>query len=367
MQSSYKANTSSNATKFIKTSEWDVQANRYMQPKLTDKGLKMVSIISNQRNKKLHIQLPNMICWGIEDFTDQQTGESDGKFKIKLHFRDDASEETKEALAKLQAFEEQVIKDAIANSEAWFGKKQGREIIEHMHFPFLKCGRNKESKEPDPTRGFYFAPKVNCYSEKWDLEVFDVESKTMVFPSEDESLTPMDFITKGSEVTCGIECKYIWLGAKGWGISWALKQCVVKPKTNENAEGLLQLDVESIRGSSTPTNQPAAAVVAAKAQPVSIAAAVSQVSSTAVKSSTYVEDSEEEDVVDKNESSEEVKRSDSVDDTTDEPDAEEEKVAEVTEKPEKNNFFAPVTAKKAVVKKSDDSSAVPKKVTRKKV
>ena len=366
MQSSYKANTSSNATKFIKTSEWDVQANRYMQPKLTDKGLKMVSIISNQRNKKLHIQLPNMICWGIEDFTDQQTGESDGKFKIKLHFRDDASEETKEALAKLQAFEEQVIKDAIANSEAWFGKKQGREIIEHMHFPFLKCGRNKESKEPDPTRGFYFAPKVNCYSEKWDLEVFDVESKTMVFPSEDESLTPMDFITKGSEVTCGIECKYIWLGAKGWGISWALKQCVVKPKTNENAEGLLQLDVESIRGSSTHINQPAA-VVAAKVQPVSIAAAVSQVSSTAVKSSTYVEDSEEEDVVDKNESSEEVKRSDSVDDTTDEPDAEEEKVAEVTEKPEKNNFFAPVTAKKAVVKKSDDSSAVPKKVTRKKV
>jgi len=365
MQSSYKANTSSNATKFIKTSEWDVQANRYMQPKLTDKGLKMVSIISNQRNKKLHIQLPNMICWGIEDFTDQQTGESDGKFKIKLHFRDDASEETKEALAKLQAFEEQVIKDAIANSEAWFGKKQGREIIEHMHFPFLKCGRNKESKEPDPTRGFYFAPKVNCYSEKWDLEVFDVESKSMVFPSEDESLTPMDFITKGSEVTCGIECKYIWLGAKGWGISWALKQCVVKPKTNENAEGLLQLDVESIRGSSTPTNQPAAAV-AAKVQPVSIAAAVSQVSSTAVKSSTYVEDSEEEDVVDKNESSEEVKRSDSVDDTTDEPDAEEEKVAEVTEKPEKNNFFAPATAKKAVVKKSDDSSA-PKKVTRKKV
>lgn len=366
MQSSYKANTSSNATKFIKTSEWDVQANRYMQPKLTDKGLKMVSIISNQRNKKLHIQLPNMICWGIEDFTDQQTGESDGKFKIKLHFRDDASEETKEALAKLQAFEEQVIKDAIANSEAWFGKKQGREIIEHMHFPFLKCGRNKESKEPDPTRGFYFAPKVNCYSDKWDLEVFDVESKAMVFPSEDESLTPMDFITKGSEVTCGIECKYIWLGAKGWGISWALKQCVVKPKTNENAEGLLQLDVESIRASSTPTNQPAAA----KVEPVAMAATVvSQSSSTAVKNSTtYVEDSEEEeDVVDKNEASEEGKRSESVDDTTDEPDAEEEKVAEVTEKPEKNNFFAPATAKKAVVKKSDDSSAVPKKVTRKKV
>jgi hypothetical protein len=308
----------------------------------------MVSIISNQRNKKLHIQLPNMLSWGIEDFTDQQTGESDGKFKIKLHFRDDSSEETKEALAKLQAFEEQVIKDAIANSEAWFGKKQGREIIEHMHFPFLKCGRNKETKELDPSKGYYFAPKVNCYDNKWDLEVFDVESKKMVFPSEDDSLTPMDFIAKGSEVTCGIECKSIWLGAKGWGISWALKQCVVKPKSSESSEGLLQLDVDGFKSSS-----PKQSVQSAEEVKPAVAAAAVPVQST--KSSTYVEDSEDEEAVETKPTTTTTAKDES------EPESEPETKVEEEEE-EKPKVFV----KKTVVKKADDST-VAKKVSRKKV
>jgi hypothetical protein len=204
----------------------------------------MVSIISNQRNKKLHLQLPLMSCWGIEDFTDRDTGESDGKFKIKLHFRDDNSDESKEALRKLQAFENQIINDAVANSEAWFGKKLSRELAEDRYFPFLKVGKNKETKEPDPSRGHYFSPKVNCYNGKWDLEIFD-PNKTMLFPSENESETPIDFVPSGSEVTCGIECKYIWLGAKGWGISWALKQVVVTPKYSDVTSGKLQLEVSS--------------------------------------------------------------------------------------------------------------------------
>ena len=232
------------SSKFVKTSEWDVQANRYMQPRVSDRGIKMVTVIGNQRNKKLHLQLPGMTCWGIEDYTDKDTGESDGKFKIKLHFRDDGSDEAKESLEKLQKFEDQIINDAVANSEAWFGKKLSRELVEDRYFPFLKVGKNKETREPDPSRGYYFSPKVNCYSGKWDVEVFDTD-RTMVFPSEDESATPMDFVPAGSDVTCGIECKYIWLGAKGWGISWALKQTVVVPKYSENTTGKLQLEVHS--------------------------------------------------------------------------------------------------------------------------
>lgn len=239
-----QSNNASTMSKFIKTKEWIVNSNRYMQPRLTDKGIKMVSIISNQRNKKLHLQLPLMTCWGIEDFTDKETGESDGKFKIKLHFRDDGSDESKEAIAKLQAFEESIISDAVSNSEAWFGKKLSRELAEDRYFNFIKVGKNKETKEPDPTRGYYFSPKVNCYNNKWDLEIFDSSNK-LVFPSEDESLTPMDFVPAGSEVTCGLECKYIWLGAKGWGVSWALKQCVVTPKITDSVIGKLQLEVPS--------------------------------------------------------------------------------------------------------------------------
>jgi hypothetical protein len=53
----------------------------------------------------------------------------------------------------------------------------------------------------------------------------------------------MDFVPSGSQVTCGVECKHIWIGAKGWGITWALKQCVVIPKLIENSTGKLMLDI----------------------------------------------------------------------------------------------------------------------------
>lgn len=280
MQSYSKASaTATTQSKFIKTSDWDVQSNRYMQPRTSDRGIKMVSIISNQRNKKLHLQLPVMSCWGIEDFTDRETGVSDGKFKIKLHFRDDNSDESKEALKKLQAFESQIISDAVSNSEAWFGKKLSRELAEDRYFPFLKVGKNKETKEEDPTRGYYFSPKVNCYDGKWDLEIFD-HNKTMLFPSENEGETPIDFVPAGSEVNCGLECKYIWLGAKGWGVSWALKQVVVTPKYNDAVSGKLQLDVipEKSEETSIPIPPP---------PPPSIEKEV-------VVQETYVEDSDED-------------------------------------------------------------------------
>jgi hypothetical protein len=247
----------------------------------------MVSIISNQRNKKLHLQLPVMACWGIEDFTDRETGVSDGKFKIKLHFRDDNSEESKEALKKLQAFENQIISDAVSNSEAWFGKKLSRELAEDRYFPFLKVGKNKETKEADPTRGYYFSPKVNCYDGKWDLEIFD-QNKTMLFPSENEGETPIDFVPAGSEVNCGLECKYIWLGAKGWGVSWALKQVVVTPKYNDAVSGKLQLDVvaeeEDDEKPASATPAPAPAPVVPVPAPIPVVKA----------QDTYAEDSDEE-------------------------------------------------------------------------
>lgn len=235
---------STNAQKYIKTSDWDVTANRYMQPRISDRGLKMISIISNQRNKKLHLQIPATKCWGIEDYVDPATQESDGKYKLKLHFSQNGEESSYDALEKLKAFENKLIDDAVVNSEAWLGKKLSRELVEDRYTSFLKVGRNKETKEPDPSKGYYFSPKVNCYNGKWDLEIFNIDTQSMVFPTEEtEDRTPVDYVAKGSDVITGIECKYIWVGAKGWGVTWALKQCAVKPKEIEVTEGLLQLDL----------------------------------------------------------------------------------------------------------------------------
>jgi hypothetical protein len=39
----------------------------------------------------------------------------------------------------------------------------------------------------------------------------------------------MDFVPKKSRVACVLQCGGIWIGGKGWGITWKLTQCVVKP------------------------------------------------------------------------------------------------------------------------------------------
>ena len=289
---------SSNAFKYIKTSEWDVNANRYMQPRVSDRGLKMVSIISNQRNKKLHIQIPSTKCWGIEDYIDPQTQESDGKYKLKMHFTPNGSDESNDALQKLKAFEKKVIDDAVSNSEAWLGKKLGRELVEDRYTSFLKVGRNKETKEPDESRGYYFSPKVNCYDGKWDLEVFNRESKEMVFPTEEEDKSPVDFVAKGSDVICGIECKYIWIGAKGWGITWALKQCAVKPNEMGESYGGLQLDLGQDPGSSsTVSTKPVVEDTTTTNDAVEETEAVEEIPNPIAeqpKNESYMEDSDQE-------------------------------------------------------------------------
>jgi hypothetical protein len=286
MQST-QATTVSSASKFIRSKQWDTQANRYMQPRVSDRGLKTVAIISSQKNKKLHIQMPSVTCWGITDYTDQATGESDGRFSLKMHFTNNSSEDAKEALNKLQQFEQQVLSDAVTNSEAWFGKKQTREIVEFSYFPFLKPGKNPETKQPDPeNKGTYFRPKVNCYSGKWDVNVFDPEG-IPVFPTENEADTPMDFVPSGSAVICGIECKHIWIGAKGWGITWALKECVVMPKLTENMNGRLQLDLsESERAAMY--NAPPPSAIPDPAEEDAVEAPVVK------QENTYVEDSGDE-------------------------------------------------------------------------
>jgi len=222
-----------------------------MTPKLNDKGGKSINVISNQTNRSLHLTLPLLMTWGITDFTDDKTGESDGKFSMSLNFPNPeyATPETNLALQKLKDFEEKLLNDAVANSEAWFGKKQSREITEYGFFPFLKYSKNKETKATDYTRAPAIRPKVPKYGEDWKVEVYDTKMN-LLFPSPSLS-SPIDLVPKQSNVASVISCGGIWIGGKGWGLTWKLVQCVVKPQLMESVFGkchiqLSEEDVETI-------------------------------------------------------------------------------------------------------------------------
>ena len=215
----------------VSVNDWVPSSVRYMQPKVNDRGAKSINIISTQTNRALHLSTPLMMTWGISDYTDEKTGESDGKFTISLNFPNDQykTQATTDFLNKLKAFENQILDDAVKNSEVWFGEEMTREVAKHTFFPFIKYSKDKNTKKIDYSKPPSIRAKVPNYDGRWAVEIYDTEQK-LIFPCDNDRLTPQDFITKMSNVACIIQCGGLWFGGKGWGVTWKLNQCVVKPQ-----------------------------------------------------------------------------------------------------------------------------------------
>jgi hypothetical protein len=215
----------------LPVNQWNTSSIRYMQPKINDRGAKSINIISTQTNRALHISTPLMMTWGISDFTDEKTGESDGKFTISLNFPNDQykTEATTDFLKKLKDFENQILDDAVKNSEVWFGDELSRDVVKHNFFPFIKYSKDKNTKKLDLTKPPSIRAKVPNYDGRWAIEIYDTNQK-LIFPCDNDRMTPQDFITKLSKVACVLQCGGLWFGGKGWGVTWKLNQCVVKPQ-----------------------------------------------------------------------------------------------------------------------------------------
>jgi len=231
--------------------QWTPSEIKYMAPKVNDKGGKSINVISKQTNRTLHISTPLMLTWGISDYVDEKTGESDGKFNISLQFpRDDErSDATDQFLTKLKDFENQILDDATKNAEHWFGDDSlSREVIKHMFFPILKYSKNKDTKKIDLSRPPSIRAKVPNYGGKWAIEIYDTQAN-LIFPCENPNMTPLDFVPKLSNVACVMSVSQIWVGGKGFGLQMKLVQCVVKPKLIESVFGKchIQLSTKEIQ------------------------------------------------------------------------------------------------------------------------
>ena len=232
----------------LSVNEWNTGGIRYMQPKVNDRGGKSINMISTQSGRSLHISTPLMMTWGISDFVDEK-GESDGKYSMSLNFPNDdyATPATTEFLDKLKKFENQILDDAVKNSEAWFGEEMSREVAKHTFFPFLKYTKDKQTKKTDFSKPPAIRAKVPNYNNRWAVEIYDTKGK-MLFPCDNENMTPMDFVPKKSNVACVLQCGGLWFGGKGWGITWKLNQCVVKPQETLSVFGRchIQLSTDDI-------------------------------------------------------------------------------------------------------------------------
>jgi hypothetical protein len=234
----------------LNAQDWNTSSIRYMMPKINDRGGKSINVISTQTNRSLHISSPLLMTWGISDFVDEKTGESDGKFSMSLVFpnEDYQTDSSTAFLNKLKAFENQILDDAVKYSDAWFGEELSREVVKHNFFPFLKYSKDKLTKKIDPTKSPSIRARVPNYNNKWGVEIYDTAS-SLLFPCENDNMTPMDFVPKKSQVAAVLQCGGLWFGGKGWGVTWKVNQCVVKPQEVISVFGKcqIQLSVDDIK------------------------------------------------------------------------------------------------------------------------
>lgn len=231
-------NTMNSSTKNIV--DWNATDFKYMPLYVGDRGNKSVSLQNLSTRGAIKLRLPMLMTWGIQDYTDQATGESNGKFTISLNFPRDEdelkTEETDIALDKLKEFESKIIDDAVSNSASWFGKKLPKEVVEHSYFSFIKYTKNKDTGEADTTKPPSLKVKVPYYKNDgkmdWKIDLYSMDAERIFPDPANADLMPQDLVPKLSKIICFIQCTGLWFGGKGWGLTWKMTAGMVNPHSS---------------------------------------------------------------------------------------------------------------------------------------
>jgi hypothetical protein len=137
----------------------------------------------------------------------------------------------------MKDFENKILDAAVENSDLWWGEEMSREVCKHSFYPLMKYQKDKVTKKFDYAKPPSIKAKVPCYDGRWAVELYDTSDK-MLFPDDSQKhITPVDLVPKLSQVACVLQCGGIWIGGKGWGVTWKLVQCVVKPRNVESVYG----------------------------------------------------------------------------------------------------------------------------------
>jgi len=100
------------------------------------------------------------------------------------------------------------------------------EVIDALWSPMLKYSKDQATGEPDKTRSPTLKLKLPVWEGEFKFELFDIEQNSLI-PNED-GRGPEEFIQKGSNVACIIQCGGIWFANGKFGVTWKLYQGVVK-------------------------------------------------------------------------------------------------------------------------------------------
>ena len=217
---------------------------KYTKPKVNSVGGRSVGIVNSKTSSVLNLSSPLMLTWGVQEFTDDKTGKV--SYDLALQFPNDGFETpaTKKFITNMAIFEKKIKEDAIMNSKEWFSKpKMTADAVDALWTPILKYPKNKDTLEADMTRAPTLKVKLPFWDGVWkELELYDVEMLPIFPDPSNPSLSPKDFIAKGSHIAVSIQCGGIWFANGKFGVTWKLFQAIVKPKMTLKGKCHIRLD-----------------------------------------------------------------------------------------------------------------------------
>jgi len=186
----------------------------------------------NHNGERLRMQTATAMKspFGLSIYTAEGGGQD--KHSINLSFNGYQQDgEVKDFYDAISALDNTVIDQAVANSKAWFGKVQSREVIQAFYTPSIKFGKDS-SKDYPPTMKLNLRRNGNAYETKF----FDLTGKPFKGIPVDEMLG------KGALLTALIEASDVWIAGTGkFNIRWNVSQIIVHKVPDSGAEFAFKL------------------------------------------------------------------------------------------------------------------------------
>lgn len=230
------------ASTIINCSDLNIADIKFYAPKATQGGGKNVGMMNKATHTALRMKLPIMFTFGASDYQDNK------QYSCSLQFPDTADENTDqeyaECLARLAEFETVLKRKVFEFSKDWLGKAlKSEDMVDMIWTPMLKYPKNKETGEVDTSRPPTLSVKLPCFEGKWSSEIYD-ENKAKLFPNEeDPSITPLNFITRGTNMATVVQCGGLWIVGGKMGVTWKLVQTIVKQQ-NTSIQGVCHIELK---------------------------------------------------------------------------------------------------------------------------
>lgn len=223
---------------------------KYGKAKVNARGMKTVPINNAKSGYQLQLSVPLMLTWGV-NVRENDDGRNTYDMSLQFPRSDYSNDRTDAFLRAMERVEEKVRKDATNSiySKEWFNKPKLTDAqVDVLFNNMLYRPKDRDTGELREDASPSLRVKIDCYDGEFKCEIYDMK-ETSLYPNADSNVSPIDLITKGSNVACIIRCSGIYFVNGKFGVTWRLVQAVVKPRASLQGRCHIKLcdeEVESL-------------------------------------------------------------------------------------------------------------------------